>query len=175
MNDSAGALVLAKTPGHGFPAIPRLIEIADDQFRTGDLAAARATLTFALKEATDTMERHPQDPTIPPYGEPPSLRDRPFAEGPERAVQQHVNAEFELARVRARLGDIAGAQRAFENVHNERRLVQLRDELLVAQFWAGDAPGAFAMAFQRTSPGERVVAIQELCRAIRRLKETLRP
>jgi hypothetical protein len=171
VNDAAGALVLAKAPGHGFPAIPRLIEIADDQARTGDVASARATLRFALTEATNYLEKNPQDPTIPPYGESPALADRrPVHEGPDRVVGQHASAAFELAKVRARLGDIAGAHRAFESVHNERWRERVRDELLVARFWSGDAPGAFTTAFGRTTPSERLVAIQELCRAIRRLK-----
>jgi hypothetical protein len=80
-----------------------------------------------------------------------------------------------LAKVRARLGDIAGAQQALENVDNKSWRDQQHDQLLVAQFWSGDAPGAFAAAFKRTSPSERLVGIQHLSMAISRLKETPRP
>ena len=59
--------------------------------------------------------------------------------------------------------------------HDERGRERLDDQILVAQFWTGEAPGAFASAFRRTSPRERVVGIQGLCQAIRRLKGTPRP
>ena len=141
VNDTAGALVLAKAPGHGFPAIPRLIEIADDQTCKGDIAAARVTLLLALKEATDYQEKHPQDPTIPPYDEWSAFAGRrAVPEGADRAVQQHDNVALVLMKVRARLGDLAGAQRAFESINNDRWRESQRDQLLVAQFWSGDAP-----------------------------------
>jgi hypothetical protein len=169
-------LTLGKAPGHGFPAIPRLIEIADDQARVGDQAAARETLRFTLKEATDYPEKNPQDPTIPPYGESPAFfGHQPPPNGPDRAVRQRASAAFELAKVRARLGDIAGAQQALENVDNKSWRGQQHDQLLVAQFWSRDAPGAFATAFKRTSPSERLVGIQHLSMAISRLKEMPRP
>ena len=131
MNDTSGALVLAKAPGDGFPAIPRLVEIADDQAQTRDLAAARATLSFALKEATDYVGKHPQDATNPPYDESPALADhRRGSPGRDRAVQQHANAAFVLARVLVRLGDIAGAQRVLESIHNDRWRVRPGDQIL---------------------------------------------
>jgi tetratricopeptide (TPR) repeat protein len=174
--DLAGAARLAKAEGHGFPSIGVLVGIADAQDRARDLEGSRATLRFALQEAEDYLEKRPHDPTIPPHN--PSMVithwDRP-PEGRDREIRQHATAAFEVAEIRSKLGDTAGALRALESVADEKWREGGLLGTILNQFRAGDAHGAFARAYQLPTASRRLTAIFCLSGAVKSLKSTTGP
>lgn len=172
-DDRAGAARLAEAPGHGFPSIPYLVQIADADSRAGNRAAAEARLRSALKEAEDYLEHRPQDPSIPPYNPARVMThwDRP-PEGREREVLQLASAAFQVAELRAKLGDLPGALKALEMVENETWRESHLPGLLVRVLEAGDAQGAFERAIKISSPSQRLSMLFMLGEGVKRLKAT---
>jgi hypothetical protein len=165
--DRVGALRLAKAPGHGFPSLSLLMEIAEHQKRLGDPAAVEPILRFALKEAEDFAQHSPHDPTIP------ALSFKKFTtqwdtepEGREREILQEAAVALELARIRSMLGDIPGARQALDSVPDPEARGDAIRAILVQQLNSGDAQGAFAAASQITDSSRRLSTYYVLGNAI---------
>jgi hypothetical protein len=155
--DRVGALRLAKAPGHGFPSLNFLMEIAAHEKRLGDPAAVEPILRFALKEAEDYAQHHSHDPTVPP------LDTRKFTtkwdrepEGRERELLQEAAVALELARIRSMLGDIPGALQASQSIPGPEARGDALRAVLVQQLKSGDAGGAFAAASKIADPSRRL-------------------
>jgi len=168
--DTESAIRLATAPGRGFRSIAVLVRVAEARAAVGDQAGAVETLDLALADAEDFLEHRPHDPSIPPFRSfPLETGWKVMFESPELERRRHAAAAFEVARIRSRKGDAAGAHAALAGVEEvEWREAAILREVLVRQARDGDAPGALDRAVRVVRPADRLWAVDAVCGEIAR-------
>ncbi|WP_165249421.1 hypothetical protein [Paludisphaera soli] len=167
--DPDDATRLALAPDHGSPSIEALERIADSRRRAGAAAGSEEALRIALREAEDVLEHRPQDLSIRPYL--PNRRESPWDSRPpsRRALEtgRHAAAAIAVVRLRSKLGDVAGAFRAVEQIPEAGWRRPFRSDVLpdalTWQFHRGDARGAFDRAIRIEAAEERLNSVAALC------------